>query len=163
MPPQREPRLTCSAPGPVGEWARVTSSLCSLPQAGVAGTTDVVTLLLRGNQERWMTITVTSLPLNNATKPALVGLLNAWNPSDAPATPITCNFSPTANPNNYFASSRQRPDDNLKRGGSPSRLTMRSRSMRRSTGPLPRPRDSGTQHHRRGPVPYVEPHRDDVR
>ena len=82
-----------------------------------------------------MTIAVTSLPLNNATKPALVGLLTASNPSDAPATPITCNFSPTANPNNYFAISRQRSDDNLERGGSPSRLTMRSRSMRRSTGP----------------------------
>ena len=82
-----------------------------------------------------MTIAVTSLPLNNATKPALVGLLTGWNSSASAAIPITCNFSPTANPNNYFAISRQRSDDNLERGGSPSRLTMRSRSMRRSTGP----------------------------
>jgi len=43
-----------------------------------------------------MTITVTSLPLNNATKPALVGLLTASNPSDAASNSNNLQFQPNS-------------------------------------------------------------------
>ena len=79
-----------------------------------------------------MTITVTSLPLNNnAIKRTLVGLLTASNSFESAAIPIPSNFSSTANPNSYFAISRKRPDHNPERGVRPLRLTMRWGSARR--------------------------------
>ena len=83
-----------------------------------------------------MTITVTSLPLNNnSIKRTLVGLLTASNSSESAAIPIPSNISLTANPNSYFAISRKRSDHNPERGVRPSRLTMGLGSVRRLADP----------------------------